>query len=116
MQDCLSINELNQSPEFPLVISLKLPLPGVDVVTTVTCSTSKVTVAHPLWVRVLCQVTVQYELPCGFVILARTCSIATSEARLAARRETHRHILGSSPLGVSTLSSPPEDPSYSGIK
>ena len=38
-------------------------------VTTVTCSTRKVTVAHPVWVRILCQVTLQYELSGSFVIL-----------------------------------------------
>ena len=39
-------------------------------VTTVTCSTRKVTVAHPIRIRILCQVTLQYELSGSFVILA----------------------------------------------
>ena len=42
-------------------------------VTTVTCSTSKVTVAHPVRIRILCQVTIQYELSGSFVILTWTC-------------------------------------------
>ena len=42
-------------------------------VTTVTCSTSKVTVAHPIWIRILCQVTIQYELSGSLVILTGAC-------------------------------------------
>ena len=71
-------------------------------VTTVTCSTREVTVAHPLRVRILCQVTIQYELSGSLVVLARTCSVRTTVSCVVSPHATHRRILGSSPLGVST--------------
>ena len=81
------------------------------------CSAREMAVAHSVWIRILSQITIKYELTGSFVVLGGSLGkidfVSSMRAWLMKfSSKSYRHILENSPPNANTLFSPPISLSY----